>query len=30
MEKTFAQDENGGPELAVFRRGGNGVARTAA
>ena len=30
MERTFAQDENGIPELAVFRRGGNGVSRTGA
>jgi hypothetical protein len=29
METTFAQDENGGPELAVFGRGGNAFARTA-
>jgi hypothetical protein len=27
MERTFAQDENGIPELAVFARGGNGYAR---
>jgi hypothetical protein len=30
METTFAQDKNGIPELAVFARGGNGLARTAA
>jgi len=30
METTFAQDENGIPELAVFARGGNAFPRTAA
>jgi hypothetical protein len=30
METTFAQGENGIPELAVFRRGSNGFARTGA
>jgi hypothetical protein len=28
MEKTFAQDEIGIPELAVFAHGGNGFPRT--
>jgi hypothetical protein len=30
METTFAQDENGKPELAFFRRGGNGISRKGA
>jgi hypothetical protein len=28
METTFAQDDDGDPELAVFGRGGNAFART--
>jgi hypothetical protein len=30
MKRTFAQAENGIPELSVFRRGGNALPRTAA